>query len=90
VRIVAPLLWSGLYSYGSARGKSSTFHFGVSAACLLQLILSLYTPLDGAAAVATKAKETGQAPAPAPAAALAVEAEADNDASTNEAAAAGR
>lgn len=46
VRIIAPLLWSGLYSLGSARGQSSTFHLGVSAACLLQLVLSLYANLD--------------------------------------------
>ena len=50
VRIFSPLLWSRLYSVGSARGQSSAFHLGVSVACFLQLILSIYADLDGEAA----------------------------------------
>lgn len=41
MRIIAPLLWSGLYSLGSSKGRPGVFHYGVSAACFVQLILSM-------------------------------------------------
>jgi hypothetical protein len=46
-RVVAPLLWSSLYSWGSARGLSNWFYFGVSALCGAQLLLAGFNDLEG-------------------------------------------